>query len=386
MDYTKRVFIQLLADCICAKKSNEQIDFEKLDSEELLYLSRVNTVSAIVYSSIKDLENVPSDLLDELKKEFMRTVMKISKTNTVLDMVVEKLDSSSIPYALVKGKTIAKYYPSEELRDMGDIDILVSPDDFDRAKDLFDTFCSLKPEQVDNKYEISYMLNEVTIELQNNLAYDKNLSGKADYESFFKDLIDHKTKDDDLSVIEPSYSFIFNIYHMAQHFYYGGCGVRMIIDLAVLIRHFKDIFDWEEVLETLKELELYDFAMNVFSIIDDWFDIKIPSGYERREVSDECKEFFIEAGIFGRAKINSDVGNIIKQESFFRWAFPSYKYMRETNEWFKNKPAALLPMAYIIRMFRSLKYRGGIVKGISVTGQTSKDLKAHSEMVKTMGL
>ncbi len=385
MDYTKQVFLKLVANCICDENQISEIDFEKLDSEKLLHLSRMNTVAAIVYSAINVFDDVPEDLLVSLKNEFMRTVLKISKINTVLDMVAEKLDSADFPYALVKGKTIAKCYPSEELRYMSDIDILVRPDDFERAKSLFDTFCGLKPDQVDNKYEISYMLNEVTIELQNNLAYGKNLSGEFDYENYFADLINHRTTDGDLSVIEPSYSFIYNIYHMAQHFYYNGCGVRMITDIAVMIKNYKEIFDWEEISKTLKEIKLYDFAMNVFSIIDDWFGISVP-GYDRREVSDECKEFFIEAGIFGRAKINSDVGNVKKHESFIGWAFPSYSYMREYHEWFKNKPAVLLPVAYVVRMFNGLKYRGGIVKGISVTGQTNKDLKEQKEIVEAMGL
>ena len=75
MDYTKQVFLKLLANCICEEKKIEKIDFEKLDSEELIRLSRVNTVAAIVYSSIKDFDAVPSDLLETLKNEFMRSVL-----------------------------------------------------------------------------------------------------------------------------------------------------------------------------------------------------------------------------------------------------------------------------------------------------------------------
>ena len=386
MNYTKTVFLKLVANCICEDRKIEEIDFSKLDNDELINLSRVNTVSAIVYSALKEFDEVPGDLLSELKREFELTVLKMSKYDSVLEIVANKLKESNITYILVKGKTIAKYYPSIELRDMGDIDILVSPNDFERAKNLFEDFCILKPGQVDNKYEISYMLNGVTIELQNSVAYDKNLSGKVDYEKYFGDLINHKVLDGNLSIVEPTHGFIYNIYHMAQHFYYTGCGVRMIIDLAVLIKQFKDDFDWERIIKTLDVLELLEFANNVFSIIDDWFGIRIPIIYDKQEVSDECLEYFINAGVFGRANINSDIGNVQKQESFFKWAFPSYSYMRENNDWFKNKPAILLPLAYIIRIIKGLRERGGMVKGVSVAGKTKRDLKRHKEIVKMMGL
>lgn len=387
MDYTKSVFLDLLANCICEDKRINRIDFQKLDSDNLIYMSRVNTVSAIVYSAIKDIENVPQDLLDIFKSEFEKEVLRSSKYRTVLEMVAEKLNASKIPYIIVKGKTIAKYYPSEELRHMSDLDVVVSPKDFGEAKKLFETFCLKKPGQIDDKYEISYVLNGVNIELQNNLAYGNELSGKYDYESYFNDLINHRIADGKIIEVEPSHGFIFNIYHMAEHFYYGGCGVRMILDIAVLIKQFKDVFDWNQILESLKELELFDFATNVFSIIDEWLNIRIPSEkYEKRKVPDESIEYFINAGIFGRAKINSDVANVRKSNSFFKWAFPSYKYMRESNEWFRNKPTILLPVAYVERMIRGLRHRGGVVKGISVMGQTKKDLDKHKEMVKIMGL
>ena len=387
MDYTKQVFLKLLANNICDEKKIDKIDFEKLDNEELICLSRANTVTAVLYSSIKDFDGVPDELLETLKSEFMRCVLKSSKYNTVLGIVVDKLNDADFPYALVKGKTIAKYYPSEELRDMSDLDILVSPSDYEKAKALFDSFCEDKENRVTSECECSYTLKGVTIEVQSNLAFNKNLSGEVDYEKYFGCLINHRITDGNVSVIEPSYSLIYNIYHMAHHFYYTGCGVRMIIDIAVMIRHFANSFNWDKILATLKELKLYDFALNIFSIIEDWFGIKVPSSqYERKEVSEECKEYFVNAGIFGRENINSDVGNVKKNESFFKWAFPSYSYMREYCDWFKSKPAFLLPLAYIVRIVQGLNKRGGVVKGVSVLGQTKIDLNSHNEMVKTMGL
>ena len=387
MDYTKQVFIDLLANCICEEKKINEIDFSKLDSEELLFLSSENTVSAIVYTSLKDFENAPEELMEKLKREFSRNALKMAKYDTAQGKVVEKLNECSFPYAIVKGKTIAKYYPSAELRNMSDIDVLVSPEDYEEAKKVMFTFCEEKPGQIGNEFEFSFFLNGITIELQNNLAYGKNLSGKYDYDKYFLDLINHRTKDGDVCELEPKYSFIYNIYHMAHHFYYAGCGVRMVLDIAVLIKELRDILDWEDILSTLKEIELLEFATNIFSIIDDWFGITIPSNsYKKQSVADEYLEYILNAGVFGRASINSDVSYFRKNDGFIKWLFPSSEYMRKYYEWFENKPAILLPVAYVGRMVRGLKMRGGLVKGISVTGQTKKDYEKHKEIVSKMGL
>ena len=387
MDYTKQVFVKLLANCICEEKIINEIDFSKIDSEELIRLSEVNTVSPLVYTSIKDFENVPSDLLEKLKLEFSRITLKMAKYDTVQARVVDELNGLGLPYAIVKGKTIAKYYPSKELRNMSDIDVLVLPKDFEEVKKSMFDFCEEKPDQVGNEFECSFVLNGITIELQNNLAYDKNLSGKYDYDKYFLDLINHRTKDGNVSVLEPKYSFIYNIYHMAQHFYYSGSGVRMITDIAVMIKYFKNTFNWDEIIDTLKEIELFEYANNIFSLIDEWFGIKIPSdSFKKKEISEELKEYILEAGVFGRANINSDVAYFRKHDGFFKWLFPPYSYMRTYSGWFKEKPAVLLPLAYVIRMGHGLRMRGGMVKGISVTGQTKKDFERHKEYVKLMGL
>ena len=60
--------------------------------------------------------------------------------------------------------------------------------------------------------------------------------------------------------------------------------------------------------------------------------------------------------------------------------------MRKYYKWFENKPAILLPAAYVGRMVHGLRMRGGVVKGISVTGQTKKDYETHKEIVSKMGL
>ncbi|MCR5430064.1 MAG: nucleotidyltransferase family protein [Eubacterium sp.] len=387
MDYTKRVFLGLVANCICKEKRITEIDFQKLDSDELIRLSRINTVSAIVYSASKEFDEVPKDLLGTLREDFMKSVWKMSKYKTVLDMVAEKLAKADFPYVLVKGKTIAKCYPSEELRDMSDLDIVVPQEKFEEAKEYFLTFCEEKPIQVSHEYEISFVIDIVNIELHCNVAYKKNLSGKVDYEKYFKDISSHSVPNEGINEVEPSVGFIFDIYHMAQHFYYGGCGVRMITDIAVQIRYYENKFDWDEILDSLKEIGLFEFAINIFSIVDDRFGIRVPSGqYKKRNIPEECIEYFVDAGIFGASNINSDVGTIRKSDSTLRWVFPSYGYMREYCEWFENKPAFLLPVAYVVRMFKGLGKRGGLIKGISVTEKTKKDLAKQKEIVKTMGL
>lgn len=395
MSYTEQVFINLIANCINDNGQKNEIDFSKLDCDKLLELSRINTVCAIVYNELKKYEDAPEGLMKSLKDEFSKAIMRYSKQTSVQSILIEKLESQNIEYAIVKGPTIAKYYPSEELRYMGDIDVLVADKDYGKTKELLDSMGTVKEGASDNGYEVPYLFKGVAIELHRKLCYRKNMSGKVDYEKYFDDLISHRVKDESLYAIEPENSFIYIVYHMAEHFYYSGCGVRMLLDIAVLTKHFRETFDWESIMTELDNIGLRKFLENVFDINYKWFGIKPPietTGIDE-STFDELSNHFINAGIFGRASLNSDLVNIRKlnqeskkNDSVMRWAFPPYSYMKETNEWFKNKPAILLPVAYIVRGVGSLRKRGGIVKGLSVTGKTKQDLEKHQRLVKMMEL
>ena len=57
---------------------------------------------------------------------------------TAQDRVLEAFDKAGIPVAVLKGAAAAANYPQPSSRSLGDIDLIVLPDDFDRAFSLME--------------------------------------------------------------------------------------------------------------------------------------------------------------------------------------------------------------------------------------------------------
>lgn len=396
MDYTSEVYIKLISETINESAKIEYIDFEKINQEYFIKLCMIHKNATIIYTSLKKHDNVPKDLLKILKDGFMTLVMNHANKKTVQDILVLRFAKTSIRFAIIKGLTIAQYYPDPELRTMGDIDILVAKEDFEEAGEVMKEVGGIKDEEQSDPGVARYQLKNEPVEVHASVAYHKNMSGRFDYENFFSDMIENSTRKGAILEINPDYNFIFMIYHMAQHFYYSGCGVKMITDVAVMIQALRDELDWNKVMETLDKIRLKTFTLMTFNLVEYWFKIKAPVSLpEMKEKNIEIiSKYILEAGVFGKEKLNNDAAQLRKQNqitktregSMLRWVFPGYRYMRESSEWFRGKPAIMLPLAYYERIIRNAEKRGGVMKWGRKLKNTRERLSEHEDVVKIMGL
>lgn len=98
-----------------------------------------------VYSDLKNqtVETLAGNILntlplpEELKKEWKNDCIihynKFYNTLIVQDHLVKVLTEHNIKFVILKGSAVSMYYPVPQCRIMGDIDFLVSPDQFDEA-------------------------------------------------------------------------------------------------------------------------------------------------------------------------------------------------------------------------------------------------------------
>lgn len=60
--------------------------------------------------------------------------------------------------------------------------------------------------------------------------------------------------------------------------------------------------------------------------------------------------------------------------------------MREHSDWFKDKPAILLPVAYVERFIRNARERGGVMKWLKAIKKGKKKRDSHNNILEIMGL
>lgn len=240
-----------------------------------------------------------------------------------------------------------------------------------------------------------YKLSKINIEIHSGIAFGENLSGKYDYYNYFKDAFENAEQCEEYTYeMTPQFNLIYVLYHTAKHCYKNGCGVRMITDIAVMVQVYKDIIHWDDLFKELEKIGLNKFADKIFSLCNRWFGTEIPlAGYEYDFSDIEIVENnILTGGVYGYKNVDKDTGVIMKNKSKYyilsivKWAFPSYKKMREHSDWFKDKPAILLPVAYVERFIRNARERGGVMKWLKAIKKGKKKRDSHNNILEIMGL
>lgn len=387
MDKNTVYFISLLSAFINGQEPQLERD---INWEQIYKLSRLHSVSGMLYlMAKKHVAGYQPDLvlLHKMKMDFNSTLVKSATQDDEIELIIEKLNRAKVPHAFVKGFVVKNYYPVKEMRTMGDIDFLIKSEDREKTHQLM---LELGYEAGHTEGEVwDYTLGTVHLEVHTQIMYH-NITNGVDYVSYFADTWSHVRQKSNGYTYEltEEYHFLFLLVHMAKHFDGTGCGIRMIMDIAIYLIHFKDRLDWNYIKGEIKRLDLVLFSNNIFILCNLWFGVELAEELPRLDESfyKELSHYILSAGTFGFYHRNSYARTIRKEYSdekgvatvrailrlYREICFPSYTNMREIKycSFLKNRPL-LLPVAWIYRAFRSIILKGkssfkiliGIAKG-----------------------
>lgn len=386
MKYTDEAYIKLIANAIGNNKYD--IDFSLVSKDRLVKLCVFHRTIGLIWLGMSKLENLPDDYKRTFVSGLKHEVIEYVNKSDVLERLSEKLSDNAIKHVLVKGKTIAKYYPQEELRRFGDIDILISPKDKEQVSKIIIQMGGEYYYEKSNSNVDVYKLDDVGIDVHSKIVSGKAFSKSNIYECFTSKAYESSIKVQRyLYELDYETAMVYSIYHVAKHFYEGGCGVRMITDLW-LMKNTANPESYKSIIDKLEDMGLKEFAFKVFSIGEKWF------GNSQVEVADfnEIQDYIMTSGMYGKGNIDNNVGQIRKSDkgnyliNVLLWLFPSCKEMRERNLWFKDKPAILLPVAYIVRGYTNIKKQGNIIGIIKNIFKGKKKNSSLNRMLRIMGL
>jgi len=395
MDITENIFLSMLSCHLNGKNSNE-LDFSNIDIEKFKHLAKIHRLGGITYSCIKDTD-IDKDTISYFELAFLTELSMFTMRSKVIDLLVRMLDKEKVDYVFVKGGHIAQMYPVEELRTMSDLDLLIREVDKEKVKELFLANGATYVEE-HSKDEVNvFKINLINIEVHTNLVEDDILMHNYDYRDYFARYINCGCTDErNKKVLKTDELVIYTIFHIAKHFYNMGCGIRMLMDLVVIVNKCTDI-NWDYVYVELKRLRIDEFADCMFAICSKWFESdKLPNRTKYSEEFHVVEKFIIAGGVYGFSGANPSaykVSNFGRKENgtnyfigMLRWAFPSISEMRKYSPWFASKPVVLLPVAYVERFVRNARERGGAIKWVKNIIKGKKDLDERQLILSTVKL
>lgn len=364
---------------------------ENIDFKDIYSLTKKHFLANMVYCAVSKLkEKSDSELLKTWREEYFLGKMRNTIQKQELKIILKRFEENGIKNVPLKGFEIKKVHPSEDMRQMSDLDILISLEDRENVKVILEELGYTTKKFGKGKDDIYYKKPAMNIEMHNNLFESKV---KEIHEYFYKLSSMEKV----VQKTEYSYTFtkedtlIYGIMHLVKHFKSGGIGIRNIIDWWLYTNKYKDILNWEYIESSLKELNIYEFYKNIISLGDFWFGEE-----EGTELILQLEEYVISSGIYGVASNrylnlfieNSENGsNRSKIKVLKNLTFPEYSVMSEIYPILVEK-RYLLPFYYIVRVLEILIYRRkGKIKIIKeVVSKKEKSIEKRENLYKNMGL
>lgn len=398
MDNNSRYFMELLTSFLKETLPPKPCN---VDWQRIYNLSSIHFISGAVYLAVERLkkEDKPEQaILNKFKSDFFNTTLRYEQQEKIYQEIIKKLNERRIEHLFFKGSVIRDYYPVKQMRTLGDIDFLLHEKD---QRAAYEALSEVGYKNLTTNGHWQYKKGKLLIESHDKIMYS-NINSKADYAAYFENVWDNASACDNSYTyqLNMEYHVIFLITHIAKHFYGCGAGVRMILDIAVIINKFGNSLNFSYIWEELKKLKLDVFAQNIFELCDRWFQVAVPNINFNMddELFESMSKYILEGGTFGFNNRNPVV-QIIRCgyektnnrklalfKAFWGKIFLNYKDMKKLYPVIKNLPF-LLPFAWIARGLQCIiKKRSRTVNILKGFAKCSDEAEESYNMMKGIGL
>lgn len=318
---------------------------------------------------------------EKLLKQQMLAVYRHERLNAAYERVCLALEEAEISYLPLKGSVIRPLYPQPYFRTSCDIDILVKEEALQAAVAALSAVLPLEKEPERAYHDVSlHFMGGIHLELHFSLLersaeMDKVLSRVWDYtlpegEGLYRQKMTEEF-------------FLFHqIAHAAYHFKMGGCGIRPLMDVFLILQ--KRSHDAEKLNALLSEASLFDFYTHFVSLARVWF-----LGEPHTAVTKEMERYLLSGGVYGsfENKLTTATGDgrflyLLKR------VFPPFRALSVSYPRLAKHPA-LYPFYIIKRFFRIFngKKRKRAVEEVKQTAALSDEKrKDTAALFSALGL
>jgi len=340
--------------------------------KSLYTFSKSHDVAHIVGSALEKNRLMPAsgEVAQAFQKQSFLAIYRYQQIQHIYDRVCAILEDEKIAYVPLKGSVIRPYYAEPWMRTSCDIDILVHPEDSERAAQIIEKKMGSVKETYRNFHDISLILpGNVHLELHFTLeesvpSMDRVLSRVWEYT--------YQPNPDSVCRLQTNEFLLFHlIAHNAYHFVAGGCGIRPFIDWHLLRERID--FNREKLDALLEAAELKSFEVATDRLADVWM-----GGHEHTPITKDMENYIFYAGVYGSLEnqiaVASENADGRTKYLVYR-VFMPYKRLKTIYPVLKKWPI-LYPVCTVRRWFRILfGNRKGAFRELKQTVSYSDDKK-----------
>lgn len=235
---------------------------------EVYSVLSMHSVSVFVFDSVSRMAEKCRPSSEVLRRFIFQSLAyekEFAKLEALTDKMASLMKDNDVKCLMLKGHTIASYYPKPFSRKSVDIDIY-SPDNGERIDEIFRE----KGVNVDSEFyrHSHFFLNKVMVENHKCLL---DIRGRKDLKALDDEL--KRLANDHLSGLgagmhapDAEFSAIFNLHHALSHFIYEGISFKFLVDWVLFLRAEREVMASEWIKEALNRHRLLRFAAAMTSV------------------------------------------------------------------------------------------------------------------------
>ena len=319
------------------------------DWKYIYQLAQEQSVQGLVLHGIEELRaknkelNVPKVLLLQWIGEVQVIEQRNRAMNAFVADLIEKLQKGDVYAILVKGQGVAQCYERPLWRCSGDIDLLLSSDNYEKASYSLDNLTgntALQTAKDAERKHREYKIEDWLVELHGTMH--TNLSKEIDKESdrVHQDVfcggkvrsVEFKSSGSSKIPVflpAPDEDVMFVFTHILQHLFLEGIGLRQICDWCRLLWTYKDSLNYGLLESRINTMGLMSewkafgaFAVKYLGMNPDavpflgsMFNVQCSMLFKK---ADRIMEFVLEVGNFGHNR-EVEWANPIKRRTSLIW-------------------------------------------------------------------
>ncbi len=346
--------LDILFNLIKSSLKNEKLDFNSQDELGLYRLIYETGLTALIFNSLKEDSFINEKLYQKLKSINYSFVIKDSIQQEIIKEINEAFNKNKIDHIFLKGTHIKNTYPKTYQRGMGDIDVLIRKDDFNKGIDILKEL-NYKLESTSFHHHVFKTYNNESVELHQNITSIVEYDNK----DFLSNVWGYTYKDKDyLYKLNNEFEYVYILTHLVRHLRSSGIGLRSILDVYFYKSYYKDEIDYNVVSKMLEETNLITFDIKINKLLDHIFKDTLLNDDDFKALS-----YIIDSGIHGsgtkhdyyivKKTYETKVLKKSRFNFFFREIFPKRNSIEESYPYLKSYPF-LLPWAWFVRLFKKI--------------------------------
>ncbi len=280
MNETERVLLQLTGRALF----NAPADFDPamIDWFALYQEAASQALTLLIWDTFTDDERarIPNAVTTQWEQNSLHRIMKNEQLLYEQEQVIRLLDEADIPCVILKGSSSAAYYPNPILRVMGDIDILVRPEQQKAAVEILQVHGYGGVLDENHHCHLTISKGGITVEVHkepNGLFMNSDKKIACRLQDAFADAVDRRQFVNGLPFLADDQQALVLILHKLEHFMTSGLGLRQMCDWAVFVSQKLDENlpdgrkNWAVLKPLLSDLGLLTFTGIMTKVCVDYF-------------------------------------------------------------------------------------------------------------------